>query len=612
MSKKLIAIALAVTFVFSAVSTTKAVTMEEILALITALSDKITAIQAQIAGQTTTGMICFDTDLKYGMTSGDVKNLQIKLGVTPTSGYFGPITLAAVKTFQASKSIITTGYVGKLTRTELNKLYCVPPTPPTSESTTTTTTTTTVAPLTGGEGTLTASAAPVYTETTLKWGTANQVIYGFKVKASNSDIAIKRIFVNLTGTNLIPWKDLSYISLYDGDNAIKGIEVTKANLVENDYATDYDVYFDGLNVVVAKGAEKTFTIKVTTLSTPENRIAFNIALPINGVRGVDGLGLNEYNSSAVALKNVQYEETRVSATVQIRSDSSTPPQGIITGSKSEVTKDQTIFKFGLKATNNDATLKTAAVTLTENDNDLLTGVYLFDGDNTRLASYTPTATTSAQTASFTDLNVSIAKDTTKYLTVKVDIAKVDGSTVPEGKTISSIATAATSSFAFIDANDNAVTSVTGLASGNTQTVYTAAPVLALSSTPKLTLDNSTTSSGVAQFVFTVKAQGDTLYIRDNIADFEATSTNPTYMTLGSGSVSVSKAPVTGYFAIDPDETVTFTVEYPVTAASTTPAMVQAQLYNIKWNTSATTTDAISASAIYNFYTWKTNAQSMHN
>ncbi len=60
------------------------------------------------------------------MKNADVMELQKVLAtlgffkVAPT-GYFGPITLNAVKAYQASKGIITTGFVGPLTRAALNK-----------------------------------------------------------------------------------------------------------------------------------------------------------------------------------------------------------------------------------------------------------------------------------------------------------------------------------------------------------------------------------------------------------------------------------------------------------------------------------------------------------
>lgn len=64
----------------------------------------------------------FNKDLRYGMANNDVKELQIRLGVQPQTGYFGNLTLNAVIKYQKENNIPTTGYVGKLTRKSLNNM----------------------------------------------------------------------------------------------------------------------------------------------------------------------------------------------------------------------------------------------------------------------------------------------------------------------------------------------------------------------------------------------------------------------------------------------------------------------------------------------------------
>lgn len=75
----------------------------------------------------------FNTDLKLGMRGTEVTALQKALLLTKDfygdfygdyldTGYFGKVTLASVKRFQAKYGIPTTGYVGKLTRGKLNEL----------------------------------------------------------------------------------------------------------------------------------------------------------------------------------------------------------------------------------------------------------------------------------------------------------------------------------------------------------------------------------------------------------------------------------------------------------------------------------------------------------
>ena len=59
--------------------------------------------------------------LGYGDSGRGVAAVQQLLGVTPT-GWFGPRTLAAVRTFQASRGIPVTGKVGPLTWAALTRL----------------------------------------------------------------------------------------------------------------------------------------------------------------------------------------------------------------------------------------------------------------------------------------------------------------------------------------------------------------------------------------------------------------------------------------------------------------------------------------------------------
>ncbi len=79
----------------------------------------------------------FTRNLSIGANNDDVKQLQILLNKTPETtvvkvpnagslgnetSYFGNATLSAVKIFQTKYNIPNTGFVGPLTRRELNKL----------------------------------------------------------------------------------------------------------------------------------------------------------------------------------------------------------------------------------------------------------------------------------------------------------------------------------------------------------------------------------------------------------------------------------------------------------------------------------------------------------
>ena len=86
----------------------------------------------QVLGSSVIGMsedinarFLFLANLRRGNVSLDVTELQKRLIAegynTQAVGHFGPLTLAAVKLYQTNHSIISTGFVGPLTRAELNK-----------------------------------------------------------------------------------------------------------------------------------------------------------------------------------------------------------------------------------------------------------------------------------------------------------------------------------------------------------------------------------------------------------------------------------------------------------------------------------------------------------
>jgi hypothetical protein len=67
--------------------------------------------------------------LRFGQTSAAVRALQQALRVRPATGYFGPLTLAAVRRFQVARRIPATGTVGPLTWNALVPKRPAPPRP---------------------------------------------------------------------------------------------------------------------------------------------------------------------------------------------------------------------------------------------------------------------------------------------------------------------------------------------------------------------------------------------------------------------------------------------------------------------------------------------------
>ena len=110
----------------------------ELLKQIADLKRQVAVLQERLAYLLTVKQqpICsnFNSDLSYGMTSNEVKCLQqflANLGedIYPEkliTGYYGPLTEAAVKRYQGLKGIIATGYFGPLTRAVANQQIRIP------------------------------------------------------------------------------------------------------------------------------------------------------------------------------------------------------------------------------------------------------------------------------------------------------------------------------------------------------------------------------------------------------------------------------------------------------------------------------------------------------
>jgi len=593
MSKKLIALVLAVTFAFSFVA--KGATVEELQAQIAALLAQIQALQAQLGQQTTTTGACFTTDLKLGMKNDDVKNLQIKLGVTPATGYFGPLTLAAVKKFQAENGIPTTGYVGPLTRTALNSKFCAPPVtvPPTTAPTTPTTS---VAP---SYGTLSVQDYPLSNPVTTLYGGQTYEVLAGQFKATGSDITLKKVAVELTTSSAFPWTYFSAISAWDGSTKLGEVAVSQANVIQNSFASDYTLNISGLNWIIPNGQQKVLTIKATVAPTIVNSKSFTFALPTNQVVFSDTAGVT-YTSVTGSITNQTYtisNAQQATATITLATDN--PLAGNIIGSTSGTTKAD-LLKFNVKVDNVNVTFNSGTITATSSDAKLVS-VELWDG-STLVASAAPSATGSVMWSNF---SLPISAGTTKTLTVKGVIAQLTtgyagGSTIKV--TDSPVLTG-------IDANSNAITT-SGSVTGNQMKLFLVAPTFAyVSKSVSVRGTNSTTHPqdiGDTSLTFSVTANGGDIYIpeKTNTSITEglyptltkptnATSTTATTWTCSGPAVEDTSLGSGKYlWRIPSGSTANCTFSTLVTNTDSYSGYFNVALGGVKWYTSASATSSL--------------------
>jgi hypothetical protein len=505
-------------------------------------ADKAAAAQAAITGSSTSApasSYVFNNNLTVGSTGADVTALQNVLvsgGYLASglnTGYFGALTQAAVSKWQVASGITpASGYFGPISRAKINA---------SGSSTTTTTTTTTSTPVTttttstsvntGVEGILTANLNPTPSSgQNVYEGDSKDALLGIKLQAQLSPITIQRVQLDLGNSTDFYTKVFSTLYLVSDTGTVLAQATLNGNTVvkqSNGSTNTYYLNFSGFNYTVpGDNSVHVLTVEGDLYSSIDfSTLAHTtqtIGIDGQGIRGVDGAGIDQYaplgsGSNVISNSVLVNEALSNSAQLQISTDSSTPlAQTVVanSGANNNEADGQTVLVFDAYAQKDNIQFQSLSGTTTLNTTGHAspTTAYLYYG-STQIGSAAISWNSTTGTFTFANLNYTIPANTTQALTVKEDIKSADSTAVTQSTVISANGVNAENS----QGSTLSSTYLTGSATGNTLTVLQKGPIFSLVGSPTIAVsqtpsqNNSSTSTLNASFTVNIQAIGGNLF-----------------------------------------------------------------------------------------------------
>jgi len=424
------------------VTPAQAQTIEELQAQIAALQAQLDALTG---GGSSTGCYAFTRDLYNGVGSGDdVTALQDYLTGTGhftfsggSTGYFGPITQAAVSAWQAANGVApTAGYFGPLSRAKYNSV-CTPGDGGDDGDDG-------GGDLEGEEGNFKnfevlgdPSAETVYESD-------DQQVLGWKFEAQDSDLRTERVRVRFDATGTSdnkPWKWLDEVCLWHGDDEVACEDADSKGDWSEATTNIYEKTFSGLKEVTREGDESEFFVAVKTPASIDSVMdgdTVHVSLEANGLRAEDAAG-EDLTGHTAQLRETFTFDTDPSGKLELTLDSDDNPARVVEVDATNNTADVVLLTWEMETKEGPVMITDLAVDISSANSstgdvgEQLASVDLYrDGSKVKTESVASTAVDSSITFDNIDQETDIG---TEEWMVKGKVKNIDVTTFQEGDAV---------------------------------------------------------------------------------------------------------------------------------------------------------------------------------
>jgi hypothetical protein len=331
--------------------------------------------------------------------------------------------------------------------------------------------------LSGGEaslGTIDVMGSPDNED--VEEGEEDVAVLGFEIEVEDADAMFERVDVQFEAASSTledePWELLDEVSLWLGDDEIARVDASDEDEWEDVDADGYELRFTGLSEVVDEDETAEFYVAVSAagnIDSEDLAQEFTVRIPNDGVRAVDGEGINHYEGDDAQDTTFGFEEEGTDEELDFSLSDDNPEEAVIMVEEDNTSDPYELLVFEMEAEGNDIEINELVIDLgldtTDEFDQVVADAWLeIDGEEFNDFDETPSSGTSTSFALAFDIDgdVVVEEDDTVTVSFVVEFQETDGNYTPGLVVDASVNVDATEAEGADDLDD---TQLTGSATG---------------------------------------------------------------------------------------------------------------------------------------------------